>query len=74
MLCKVYEVFDIKYQPFINKFFRKIDLKPPDPKKDDEEGEGGENNEDNNYNINNYNSNNNYNDEVIHTEIDLEQH
>ena len=37
MLYKQYEIFDIKYQPFIDKFFRKIDLKPPEPQK---EGEG----------------------------------
>ena len=63
MLCKQYEIFDIKYQPFIDKFFRKIDLKPPEPEKEGEEdiykeeNQGDENNGE-------------YQDEVIHTEIE----
>ena len=64
MLCKQYEIFDIKYQPFIDKFFRKIDLKPPEPKQDTEEDLIGEEN-----NIENKDG---YNDEVIHTEINIE--
>ena len=64
MLCKQYEIFDIKYQPFIDKFFRKIDLKPPEPKQDTEEDLLGEEN-----NIENKDG---YNDEVIHTEINIE--
>ena len=67
MLCKQYEIFDIKYQPFIDKFFRKIDLKPPEPKQDTEEQLNGE--EENN----NENKDGGYNEEVIQTEIDLEQ-
>ena len=64
MLCKQYEIFDIKYQPFIDKFFRKIDLKPPEPKQDTEEDLLGEEN-----NIENKDG---YNDEVIHTEINID--
>ena len=67
MLCKQYEIFDIKYQPFIDKFFRKIDLKPPEPKQDTEEAlnEEESKNEENK-------EGGGYNEEVIHTEIDLE--
>ena len=64
MLCKQYEIFDIKYQPFIDKFFRKIDLKPPESKQNTEEDLLGEENH-----IENKDE---YNDEVIHTEINIE--
>ena len=68
MLCKQYEIFDIKYQPFIDKFFRKIDLKPPEPKVEDEEDNlNGEEK-----NVDNIGNKGGYNDEIIHTEIDLE--
>ena len=68
MLCKQYEIFDIKYQPFIDKFFRKIDLKPPEPKQETEENlEGEEQNNEENL------DGGGYNEEVIHTEIDLEK-
>ena len=69
MLCKQYEIFDIKYQPYIDKFFRKIDLKPPEPKREvtegnlDGNGDGEEKKEDNK---------DDYNEEVIHTEINIE--
>ena len=73
MLYKQYEIFDIKYQPFIDKFFRKIDLKPPEPQK---EGEGGianeENKEENNEENKEEEKNEEYKDEVIHTEIEGE--
>ena len=36
MLYKLYEVLDIKYMPFFDKFFKKIDLKPPEPSNEDE--------------------------------------
>ena len=74
MLCKQYEIFEIKYQPFVDKFFRKIDLKPPEPKQDTGEelnGEEGNNDEINNGEINN--DDNVYKEEVIHTEIDIEK-
>ena len=67
MLCKQYEIFDIKYQPYIDKFFRKIDLKPPEPKREDTEellGLLGEEKKDENKD--------DYNEEVIHTEINIE--
>ena len=66
MLCKQYEIFDIKYQPYIDKFFRKIDLKPPEPKREvtEENLDGEEKKEDN--------KKDDYNDEVIHTEINIE--
>ena len=69
MLCKQYEIFDIKYQPFIDKFFRKIDLKPPEPKQETEENlnEEEKNKEENN------NDDGWYKEEVIHTEIDIEK-
>ena len=73
MLYKQYEIFDIKYQPFIDKFFRKIDLKPPEPQK---EGEGEianeENKEENNEENKEEEKNEEYKDEVIHTEIEGE--
>jgi len=73
MLYKQYEIFDIKYQPFIDKFFRKIDLKPPEPQK---EGEGEianeENKEENNEEKKEEEKNEEYKDEVIHTEIEGE--
>ena len=63
MLCKQYEIFDIKYQPFIDKFFRKIDLKPPEPEKEGEEDFNKEENQ-------GEENNGEYQDEVIHTEIE----
>ena len=63
MLCKQYEIFDIKYQPFIDKFFRKIDLKPPEPEKEGEEDIYKEENQ-------GEENNGEYQDEVIHTEIE----
>ena len=73
MLYKQYEIFDIKYQPFIDIFFRKIDLKPPEPQK---EGEGEianeENKEENNEENKEEEKNEEYKDEVIHTEIEGE--
>ena len=68
MLCKQYEIFDIKYQPFIDKCFRKIDLKPPEPKEEDE----GDNLNGEEKNVDNIENKGGYNDEIIHTEIDLE--
>ena len=62
MLYKQYEILDIKYQPFIDKFFRKIDLKPPEPEKEDEID----------IDINKEENNGDYKDEVIHTEIEGE--
>ena len=65
MLYKQYEIFDIKYQPFIDKFFIKIDLKPPEPEQNQEmEIKQDENNDQDN--------NDEYKDEVIHTEIEGE--
>ena len=64
MLYKQYEIFDIKYQPFIDKFFRKIDLKPPEPEKPEEELNLEENKEEE--------KNEEYKDEVIPTEIEGE--
>ena len=65
MLYKQYEIFDIKYQPFIDKFFIKIDLKPPEPEQNQEmEIKQDENNDQDN--------NGEYKDEVIHTEIEGE--
>ena len=69
MLYKQFEIFDIKYQPFSDKFFRKIDLKPPEPQK---EGEGEIVNEENKEEINEEEKNEEYKDEVIHTEIEGE--
>ena len=62
MLYKQYEILDIKYQPFTDKFFRKIDLKPPEPEKEDEID----------IDINKEENNGDYKDEVIHTEIEGE--
>ena len=62
MLYKQYEILDIKYQPFTDKFFRKIDLKPPEPEKEDEIV----------IDINKEENNDDYKDEVIHTEIEGE--
>ena len=70
MLYKQFEIFDIKYQPFTDKFFRKIDLKPPEPQK---EGEGEIVNEENKEeNKEEEEKNDEYKDEVIHTEIEGE--
>ena len=67
MLYKQYEIFDIKYQPFTDKFFRKIDLNPPEPEKEDAvKVEGLVNNEENKEEE----KNGEYQDEVIHTEIE----
>ena len=63
MLYKQYEIFDIKYQPFIDKFFKKIDLKPPEPEKDDDLDINQEEKKEEE-------KNNEYKDEVIHTEIE----
>ena len=63
MLCKQYEIFDIKYQPFADKFFRKIDLNPPEPEKNEDIDINQEENKEEE-------KNNEYNDEVIHTEIE----
>ena len=64
MLYKIYEIYDIKYQPFQDKFFRKIDLKPPEPEQNqDMEIKLDENNEE---------KNGEYKDEVINTEIEGE--
>ena len=65
MLYRQYEIFDIKYQPFIDKFFRKIDLKPPEPKQETEEEMKEED-------VNNEENKDGFNDEIIHTEIDLD--
>ena len=65
MLCKQYEIFDIKYQPFIDKFFIKIDLKPPEPKRDTEEDLNGEE-----YNEEKKEG---YYEEPIPTEIEIEK-
>ena len=64
MLYKQYEILDIKYQPFIDKFFRKIDLKPPEPSK---EGEDEILNQEENKEEE---KNGGYQDEVINTEIE----
>ncbi len=72
MLSKQYELFEIKYQPFIDKFFRKIDLKPPEPKGDDDEEENPLGEENKVENVDNTEKKGNYNDEIIHTEIELE--
>ena len=73
MLYKQYEIFDIKYQPFIDKFFRKIDLKPPEPQKEGEVGIANEENkEENNEENKEEEKNEEYKDEVIHTEIEGE--
>ena len=69
MLYKQFEIFDIKYQPFTDKFFRKIDLKPPEPQK---EGEGEIVNEENKEENKEEEKNDEYKDEVIHTEIEGE--
>ena len=69
MLYKQFEIFDIKYQPFSDKFFRKIDLKPPEPQK---EGEGEIGNEENKEENKEEEKNEEYKDEVIHTEIEGE--
>ena len=69
MLYKQFEIFDIKYQPFTDKFFRKIDLKPPEPQK---EGEGEIVNEENKEENKEEEKNEEYKDEVIHTEIEGE--
>ena len=69
MLYKQFEIFDIKYQPFSDKFFRKIDLKPPEPQK---EGEGEIVNEENKEENKEEEKNEEYKDEVIHTEIEGE--
>ena len=66
MLCKQYEIFEIKYQPFIDKFFRKIDLKPPEPKKDTEEELNGEEENNEEKKEGNY-------DEPIPTEIEIDK-
>ena len=72
MLSKQYELFEIKYQPFVDKFFRKIDLKPPEPKGDDDEEENPLGEENKAENVDNTEKKGNYNDEIIHTEIELE--
>ena len=74
MLSKQFEVFDIKYQPFINKFVRKIDLKPREEKEDEEKPPEEEKNPENEENVNDINNEkkSDYNEEVINTEIDLE--
>ena len=69
MLYKQFEIFDIKYQPFTDKFFKKIDLKPPEPQK---EGEGEIVNEENKEENKEEEKNDEYKDEVIHTEIEGE--
>ena len=69
MLYKQFEIFDIKYQPFTDKFFRKIDLQPPEPQK---EGEGEIVNEENKEENKEEEKNDEYKDEVIHTEIEGE--
>ena len=69
MLYKQFEIFDIKYQPFTDKFFRKIDLKPPEPQK---EGEGEIVNEENKEENKEEEKNDEYKEEVIHTEIEGE--
>ena len=63
MLYKQYEIFDIKYQPFIDKFLKKIDLKPPEPEQNQEVEINQEENKDEE-------NNGEYKDEVIHTEIE----
>ena len=73
MLCKQYEIFDIKYQPYIDKFFRKIDLKPPEPPKNDYEHEFNiEENIEEKKEENKEGNKQEYNEEVIHTEINIE--
>ena len=63
MLYKQYEIFDIKYQPFIDKFLKKINLKPPEHEQNqDVEIKQEENKDEEN--------NGEYKDEVIHTEIE----
>ena len=69
MLYKQFEIFDIKYQPFTDKFFRKIDLKPPEPQKEGEEEIVNEENKEENKEEE---KNDEYKDEVIHTEIEGE--
>ena len=63
MLYKQYEIFDIKYQPFIDKFLKKIDLKPPEPEQNQEVEINQEENKDEE-------NNGEYKDEVINTEIE----
>ena len=73
MLCKQYEIFDIKYQPYIDKFFRKIDLKPPEPPKNDYDHEFNiEENIEEKKEENKEGNKQEYNEEVIHTEINIE--
>ena len=74
MLYKQYEIFDIKYQPFIDKFFRKIDLKPPEPSKEGEEEvvEDG-NKEENKEGEGEEEKNEEYKEEVIPTEINVQE-
>ena len=64
MLYKQYEIFDIKYQPFIDKFFRKIDLNPPEPKEGEEVAINNEENKEEE-------KNEEYKEEVIPTEINV---
>ena len=74
MLYKQYEIFDIKYQPFIDKFFRKIDLKPPEPSNEGEkEVVEDENKEENKEGEGEEEKNEEYKEEVIPTEINVQE-
>ena len=74
MLYKQYEIFDIKYQPFIDKFFRKIDLKPPEPSNEGEkEVVEDENKEENKEGEGEEDKNEEYKEEVIPTEINVHE-
>ena len=39
LLYRIYEIIGINYQPFTDKFYREINLKPPEQKLGDEEEE-----------------------------------